>query len=187
MENNIAMKAYYKNILSVYPQIDDNYAKLLTIETERYYSSVIEILKPKIVLIYNKDKYLYKLLLQLVEYNEIPLVYLEKGLLDSTFIMNEQKEIENTFPIYNINQSEMQLAKDSIDYISSLNVNKKKQLKKDLFISKINKSLQNRPTIYYSGNDNINSGTWGYNYTNKKNKSYVFELYNDTYIYHSDI
>ncbi len=69
---------------------DDEYCRLLASEQERYYSAIFSIFQPKVVIVWNAFAFNSHMVKLIAEKNNIPVITMESGHLEGTFIFSDK-------------------------------------------------------------------------------------------------
>jgi hypothetical protein len=181
----------YTNIVTAFPEIDVKFAKLLVLEMERYFEAAIDLMKPKLILIWNQFMYFSNILRGIAVQSDVQFIFIESGSFYSTFVLDSIGEMGESIPArypgwnawYNEPTSEeLKNAETNIKYLYESGVNKKKQPRLDF--SRLDFS---RPTILLCGQDDIDSGIWPYTAGAAKYHSPIFSSSNSSMLYLAEI
>ena len=168
--------------------VSQMYAEKFSLAAYEYAQSVIGIVKPKCVLMWNKYSPWHMILDGVCKSQKIPVVYMESGLLPGTYIFETMGQMGGSYPALKSEEFKI-LSVDGED------VEEAKQIKEQLFESKLNRWSvsdpsvyqksekervlelldETRPTILYAGQNDFESGLFPYTEETKKIHSPIFE------------
>lgn len=161
-----------------------------------FFEQVMKIVKPKGILIWNKFSPAHLMLALVAEHCHIPVVYMESGVLPGTLIFEQGGQMGESYPA--VHSDEFKNLVVSCDDISKAEILQKnlKQNKlnrwtssdpsvydkseKDIVLEQL---AENRPTVFYAGQNDLESGLFPYNEITRKYHSPYFESSEEAAVY----
>ncbi|GHV07028.1 hypothetical protein FACS1894217_06940 [Clostridia bacterium] len=163
------LRCSFENLKSRGSVTDENFAKLLTLETERFFFEIFEILTPKLVVIWNQFVNYNIISVAVAKRYGIPILFAENGNLPGTYNLDTVGEMGESLPARNpewlseksVSKDELKRAGEILDYLKESGINRKKQPFADF--NAIKRSLKRgRPTLFYAGQNDMDCGIWPY-------------------------
>lgn len=183
----IKRKAYLneavKNLTSRHKNMEKSYAQKFAIDAERYVNEFLEILQPKIVVIWNQFHAFHHVLDAICKKKKIQTVYYEYGALPGTYALENKGQMGESYPAIKyeefrdlpVSDDDIRLAKKVWDYLKESKINRKKQpVNNELSILK-EKLKKGRPTFFYAGQNDYESGLYPYTRNTKQRHSPLFK------------
>lgn len=195
MKINILSKYFLreavKNLKKRHWNMGKGYAETFACEAEYYINEMLDILKPDIVVIWNQFHAFHHILEGICRKRKIKCVYFEFGVLPGTYALETMGQMGESYPAKHykefmeltVNENELLKAGEIWDYLETSKLNRKEQpVNDELDILKM-KLDDKRPTVFYAGQNDFESGLYPYTRNTKKNHSPIFGSSDEAAVY----
>lgn len=143
-------------------EMDDNYAELVAIETERYFSAILDFLPPKLLIVWNELASYNRIFANLAKERDIPTIFAGEGELPGTLVLDAPGETGEDpsarHPLWPdllpVGKKDLELAKNIAKHLRACGKSRAAPKIDDI---SANWDI-NRPTVFYAGPDDANSG-----------------------------
>ena len=158
------------------------YPENFAYESERYINGILDILNPEVVVLWNQFHAFHHIIGAVCKKRNIQVIYYEFGVLPGTYALELQGQMGESYPAkcyqefrnLPVTKSELEEAKKVWEFLKVSKLNRKVQkINNDLDILK-SKLKSNRPTIFFAGQNDFESGICPYTRNTKKNHSPIF-------------
>lgn len=158
------------------------YPENFACEAERYISQMLDILKPEVVVIWNQFHAFHHILGAICKKKKIQIVYYEFGSLPGTYALERLGQMGESylaqksqeFNVLPVREKELDEAKKVWEFLKTSKLNRKIQPVNDELENLKNKLKPDRPTIFFAGQNDYESGICPYTKNTKINHSPVF-------------
>jgi FMN phosphatase YigB (HAD superfamily) len=170
------------------PDCGRNFAEVHIYETKRYYDSLLDILKPKVVMLWNEFTAEQSVVLELARDKRIPLLFIESGAVPGTIHIDAFGEVGSSEPArfpekvlkLPVDDGDIERAKMIINSVRETGLNRYREdffSEADMALTSIARS---RPTLVVIGQNDIDSGIVPYTDDSKQFHSPIFKSSADT-------
>lgn len=183
------------NLRTRHPDMGKGYAEALVYYSELYFRQVLIKYKPKKVVLWNQFHALHIVLHNLCKEMGIKTVFMEFGLLPGTITVEEMGQMGESFPAvryqqfmdFQVNNEDLAFAKKVIKMIREKRLNRNIQPINNMKEKLQSMLVNDRPTIFYAGQNDFESGLYPYTEETKKYHSPVFESSDEAAFYLSEL
>lgn len=150
-----------------YRSMTDSYAKTLVCSVYELYSSVIDCWKPACVVVWNSFSPLHEVCVQACREKNVPLLFMEFGVLPGTFALELTGEMGHSSVAVNrrsflklpIEQPELEHAQAVLDFLRNSGLNRYVQSRDARAETKLRSLLApRRPVVLFAGQNDFDSG-----------------------------
>ena len=168
--------------LREYTQVSEEGAIVLTLFAEKFLRELIYILKPDLVMFWNEFCGIHGIARKICDELDIPVSFFEFGVLPGTYAIDSIGQMGESYPATQpqkfqqlaISNMDILKAEKLRDYLFDTGLNRKEQPKNsklELLKSKINNEY---PTIFFAGQNDLDSGIYPYTEKTKRYHSPIF-------------
>ncbi|MBR4083452.1 MAG: hypothetical protein IKK33_04120 [Lachnospiraceae bacterium] len=191
----IAQKDYLNDARKVlrkkYWSMEYGYENYMIYYYDYFIRRVMDILKPKCVVMWNQFYPLHAVLDYVCHEMGVKVVYIEYGSLPGTYAIDYRGQMGESivsvesewFKALTVEEEELEYAEKVWRYLFTSRLNRKIQPEND-WISEINRKIrQDRPIIFYAGQNDYESGLYPYTERTKEFHSPVFKSSMDALVF----
>lgn len=202
IENLLNKKSYlreaYTNQFEKYrlKGMTESYSKYYVYNSYQYINNILDIVNPEMVLIWNEFYPLHHMLGNICKERNVKVVYYEGGVLPGTYAIESDGQMGESFPAreykkfknYDISKEEIHIASRVWDYLYESKINTRyasasKQHKYDV----IKQLKSGRPTIFYAGQNDFESGIYPYTKNTEQYHSPSFKSSYDAMLFLAEL
>ncbi len=194
----IKSKKYLEKAITNYenrhPVVDKNIIKFIVYKTYEFFVEFFDIVNPKAFILWNKFYALNNIIDSMCKERNIKTIYFEYGVLPGTFAFEDMGQMGESYPAVccdeflakEVNDEDLDRAREILSHIkdSKLNRNLHVDVDFEYITSKIKKD---RPTIFYAGQNDFESGLQPYDEDAKKFHSPFFKSSDEAALFLADI
>lgn len=164
------------------PNMVKGYQEVQAYYTQRYYSQVFDLLKPKCIIMWNAFEGLHHIVNCVAKEKNIPVLYMEFGSLPGTYALETSGQMGESYPSIHfeefktleVSPEELKDAEKVWGFLKESRLNRNVQ-PAGFSLDDIRKKLKpGRPIILYAGQNDFESGLYPYTEHTKKYHSPVF-------------
>jgi FMN phosphatase YigB (HAD superfamily) len=161
--------------------------EILAVMAYEYFSKLIQYIQPKKIVLWNGYKGLNHLIKCVAEDMGIDVLYMESGVIPGTFALEKYRGMGESWPAIhysdfvelNVSEYEIENAKAVLEYLRSNDVNRYEQSKSWNTDSLVAGLKTDRPTVFYAGQFDFDSGLFPYTERTEKFNSPTFTSSDD--------
>ena len=180
IESRQYLKWAYDNIATTFPGYAPDEIIGYVLKIDRYCHGVFNFTKPKLCIVWNSFCVFNKIARAIADSKKIPVLYVESGNLPGTINIETYGQMGESKPAVKwgefgslpISARDADRAAKVLDYLrkSGFNRNIQKKSRENLSL----KLKKGRPTVFYAGQNDIESGIFPYDENSKKYHSPIF-------------
>ncbi|MFV0364649.1 MAG: hypothetical protein ACK5LL_16390 [Suipraeoptans sp.] len=185
----------YKNIMQVFPQLNENAVKRVLLLTEKYFEKTFETIKPKAVMIWNPFVPFNKICEYVARSKRIPVVFAESGAYPGTFGFSTWGDLGESRPAKEyssflklpIEDSEIDYAMETIKFLRDSKLNRNVQPINNSHNKLVRGIASKYPTVLYIGQNDSECGLVPYDSNAKLLHSPIFSSSHDALFFLAEI
>lgn len=195
MEHDEIRKAA-ENYQKFFPKMTVSYAQYVMISGYKYYSGILEILKPKYIFLWNQFYAMHQVIEYIAYKMGITIKYMEFGSIPGTVAIEENGQMGESdiaknssyFISLPVSVQEVKAAKFVRTYLKKSRLNRNVQIADAESIEIFKKIKEkNKPIIFYAGQDDYESGMYPYTQRSREYHSPIFESSDEGVIFLAEI
>jgi len=176
------MKAAEENWCARFPEVKCDDIVSLSLWAHLYFSKMMEILAPKKIILWNKFQPLHLIIDGVAKDMNIPVLYMEFGILPGTFSLEYKGQMGESWPAkraeefkgLQVSDGDLQQADTILDFLRESRLNRNIQPRSD--VRYLKRCIKNdNPIILYCGQNDYESGMIPYTGDSVADHSPVFE------------
>ena len=191
IKEHVYLRNVIENLYTCFGDIGKGYAEILTLYYYEYYKIILGLLRPEMVIIWNKFSTMHILMNELCSEFGIKTVFMEFGVLPGTFSFDKLGQMGESYPAIfydefrklEVSSDEKKEAEKVWAFLKKSKLNRNAQ-PKDISIDTIKENLKSeRPTIFYAGQNDYESGMYPYTEHTAQYHSPIFKSSDEAAIY----
>lgn len=196
IRGELAKKPYLLNIVeNIYKKANGvpqkSYIKLMVYYAERFFNSVLDIINPEYVIMWNQFAELNAVYNHVCENKKVTPLYMEFGSFPGTFALDTVGQMgENPISVnpreflkLPVDSSELREAEEILEYLKNTKLNRNIQTGTNEVSELLKKIDPERKVVFYAGQNDFESGLFPYTEKSKKYHSPTFKTSDDAALY----
>jgi len=172
-----------QNLRMGYPKMAVNYEYVVCYWADKIMNIVLEHWQPKEVILWNAFYAFHKIIREICAEKKIPVKYMEFGNIPGTIQVESIGQMGESYPArfpeeflkIEVSKKELQDAEKLIEELCRNRVNRNIQPQNNLLENVKKKLVQNRPVVFYAGQNDNAAGMQPYTENSRKYHSPIFE------------
>jgi len=184
-----------ENMADRHWDIGEGYPEHFACEAYRYLNTVLDTLKPKFVLLWNQFHAFSMIAEGICKERGVKIVYMEFGALPGTYVIESSGQMGESWPtVYYdefkklpVTEKDVEAAYGVWDYMRESKLNRRRQPEVDRKDDVLKRLVPGRPTIFFAGQNDYESGLCPYTHRTKVFHSPIFKSTEEAIKYLADL
>lgn len=176
-------------------EVQENFAKYYVFKAQQYIEESLELINPAVVIMWNQFTPYHQIFTEVCRQHSIPILFCEYGVLPGTIAFEKGGQMGESYPSVHykkfleqpISEDEILAAEKIQNYLKESRLNRKKQPADTTREDILKKLKPDRPTIFFAGQNDPESGIIPYTEKSKKYHSPMFGSSDDAAKYLAEL